>query len=132
MNKDNYVSLEVAQRLVDAEIVLETDMSWYFRNNEWILRQSGSVYEGNISIPAPCFAELWRELPGKIVGSDGIEYLLNLDKTKVTTTGGVVTIACYEDISSEGYTQKFFANINPADALAELLIWVKVTIKNLL
>ena len=112
MNKNNYVSLEVAQRLVDAGIVLETDMSWYFRNNEWILRQSGSVYEGNISIPAPCFAELWRELPWFALKDGGVR---NLQVKKYKT----FTAVCYDGTGSS------YININPADAIAELLILVK-------
>jgi len=126
MNQDNYCSLEAAQRLVDAGIVLDTECFYDLKSELHLNRgMTGKRLVREGCLPAPCFAELWRELPEKIVGSDGVEYLLSLDKTKVTTTGVVVTTACYEDVSSDGYTQRFFAKANPADALAELLIWVK-------
>lgn len=39
MNLLNYSSLEASKRLVEAGVVLETDISWY-KNIRWFLRQS--------------------------------------------------------------------------------------------
>lgn len=117
MNQDNYCSLEVAQRLVDAGIVLETDFYWVnniFRSNftvlpsDWkILPVQNENFQGE-TIPAPCFAELWKELS---LGSICVKH-------KVT---GVTS--CWSPDSS------YIENTNPADALAELLIWVKGQVK---
>lgn len=116
MNPLNYCTLEAAQRLVDAGIVLETDMCWYFVNNKWFLETSGRDYEGNISIPAACFAEVWRELP---CGTAAIHTF--------SMRGGHETLVTIDErtkgFSGVTYIPQIFKH-NPTDAAIELLIWV--------
>lgn len=108
MNTQNYASLEASKRLHDTGIVLETDyywclddsVGWYFRD------ESTFAFDVHESIPAASFAELWRELPDNV----------DLGRNKGINYAGL-------ELESGGY--KEFENINPADALAELLIWVK-------
>ena len=64
MNQDNYCSLEVAQRLVDAGIVLETECFYDLKSELHLNRgMTGKRLVREGCLPAPCFAELWRELP---------------------------------------------------------------------
>ena len=115
MNQDNYCSPEVAQKLVDACIVLETDWYWVklITKEEWVLSTLDNVvlkfYE---SIPAPSMAEVWRELPESITKGGTIQYL-EMGKT------GSKTYAAYD------FADDYVLFDNPADVLAELLIWVK-------
>jgi hypothetical protein len=64
MNPNNYATLEACQRLVDAGIVLETDIYWC-DNLGWIsLRSKQDTPEENCDwkiYPAPSMAEVWRE-----------------------------------------------------------------------
>jgi hypothetical protein len=109
MNRDNYVTLEAAQRLVDAGIVLETDTYWIkfaqTGNGPDTRRYVLSRYQTPGFIPTYTFAELWRELP---VGT-----------IMVKEPDG---ISCVHSFKIE---QSKASNTNPADALADLLIWVK-------
>jgi hypothetical protein len=115
MNQDNYVTQPVAQKLVDAGIVLETDavwVKWYFGRSiltcrdpfEWRLMYKELTLDGSETIPAPSFAEIWRELPS------GTRVINRDIKTQV-----YINYADKDDIF----------NTNPADAIAEFLIWVK-------
>ena len=109
MNQENYCSLEAAQRLVDAGIVLETDSVWFRFTVGWQLIKKDSGYIYDERLPAPCFTEVWRELPFQ-------SYIKMLDD------GSSIAWICDEErdlISHECWST------NPADALAELLIWVK-------
>ena len=113
MNELNYASLEASKKLVDNGIVLdEVDFMWFERETEdWILIPSDSVsikaFQDGHAYPAPCFTEVWRELPEGTVCKkqpDGI--------TKAYTD---------EPFSN----LKVMFNTNPTDALIELLIWAK-------
>ena len=123
MNKDNYCSLEAAQKLVDAGIVLETDFvwrlgadGWKLLNKDWVTNMMSNTYE---SYPAPSFAEIWRELPDEIeLEDDGGSIALSVFKSGKTTYAGY-----YLNKDEEVYEEK--ESSNPADALAELLIWAK-------
>lgn len=100
MNELNYATLPASKRLVEAGIVLETDLMWRKvigndRKEYFLL----SEFEGEI--PAPCMGEVWRELPN---GADII-------KQKDNTVGW------------SGEKRVF--NYNPTDALVDLLIWVR-------
>jgi hypothetical protein len=72
MNPNNYCTLKAAQRLAAAGIVMETEAVWYRRWDrsdliELCLRSQKPLY---VIYPAPCFAEVWRELPednGKLI-----------------------------------------------------------------
>ena len=98
MNKNNYATLEAAQRLYDAGIVFETDTIYGPRGD---LLYKALVECGTGDIPAPSMAEVWRELPR---GS----YLLQ------GNTGSI----CWNDKIS-------YYNTNPTDAQIDQLIWVK-------
>jgi hypothetical protein len=121
MNQDNYVSREVAQKLVDAGIVLETDCIWLLIKSPdaYRLRVKEGLTLGNgcNGYPAPCFAELWRELPSRFNGM-GL-----LTTTKHYTKD--VSICGYDSYENEDWISESFTNQNPADALAELLIWAR-------
>jgi hypothetical protein len=117
MNKNNYCTLEAAQRLVDAGIVLETEaiwVKWYFGSStvydrdpyEWRLMYKGLSESDCGSIPAPSMAEVWRELPAG------------------------TTLYRGNDLSEAFIYPPFRSKIskidaNPTDALIDLLIWVK-------
>ena len=110
MNTQNYASLEASKRLHDAGIVLETDFvwrlgadGWKLLTKDWVRDMMSNTYE---SLPAPSMVEVWRELPDNV----------DLGRNKGINYAGL-------ELESGGY--KEFENINPADALAELLIWVK-------
>ena len=106
MNKDNYCSLEAAQKLADAGIVLETDCV-YNKYGKLVL-----VTALPDSIPAPSMAELWRELPESITKGGTIQYL-EMGKT------GSKTYAVYD------FADEYVLFDNPTDALIDLLVWLK-------
>jgi hypothetical protein len=114
MNKDNYVTLPVAQRLVAAGIVLETEQYWYISplGSVWRIRLGDELTSTmklpQFSIPAPSMSELWRELPSFA------SYKYPTGEAEVWLENGrenIISPSCVD--------------INPCDALAELLIWVK-------
>ena len=111
MNPNNYASLEASKRLVEAGIVLETDVWWAVGHQsktfqlltkndaqQWIKDREGDIY------PAPSMAEVWRELP-------------------------LGTRAYRGEVFTEAYLKTYKHDViiseNPADALIDLLIWVK-------
>jgi hypothetical protein len=118
MNKLNVASLSASKKLVDNGIVLETDavwVKWYFDGStpynrepyEWRLQYKALTQTDFESIPAPCFTEVWRELPFQ-------SYIKKLDD------GSTLVWICDDDIESN-----MIANTNPTDALIDLLIWLK-------
>jgi len=115
MNTQNVASLEACKRLVDAGIVLETDMSWCLSNNNY---EGVDKWELNITahlkgmtrlysriIPAPSMAEVLKELPNNTA------FLKN--KIYYASTGG------------KDNAYKEFISTNPTDALIDLLIWTR-------
>jgi hypothetical protein len=135
MSELDHASLSASKKLVENGIMLETDavwVKWYFDGSilsdrnpyEWRLQYKALIQTDFESIPAPCFMEVWRELPEVHKTESGIECRLQLDKIR-RNDGVVVSSAQYVYGDEDQYVIKFFANINPADALAELLIWVK-------
>lgn len=127
MNEQNYTSLPVSKKLVENGIVLETEVYWrvwdgningvHDSGSELVtLDEKKSLQDQNSEVrdipgadihyyPAPSFAELWRELPDSTCVNKDFDY------TK-----------CWVD---NNLILKVFQNVNPAYALAELLIWVK-------
>ena len=104
MNNLN-ASLEASKRLVDAGIILETD---FIYNSDGKLLYSPLVERRDGDIPAPSMEEVWRELPEQ---HDG-EYLrLFKDEGK--------TFCGYGEYADR------WGNENPADALIDLLIFVR-------
>lgn len=111
MNEQNYASLEASQRLVDAGIVLETETVWFFSTTGWELVQRYAQHPVNRHYcPAPSMAEAWRELPERV----------NNMTLKVRKSGDNTEV-CYD--SHGPYVLK--VNTNFADALIDLLIWVR-------
>jgi hypothetical protein len=125
MNELDHASLEASKKLVDSGIVLETDYYWatYSESTLQSIRDAGKAYPrpylvtkesihekhrtGHGYYPAPCFTEVWWELPGGTVCKkqpDGI--------TKAYTD---------EPFSN----LKVMFNTNPTDALIELKIWLE-------
>lgn len=122
MNEQNYTSPEVSKKLVENGIVLETDavwVKWYFDGStlndrnpyEWRLVYKSLVEADRETIPACSFAELQRELPSLIH-----KHQLTI-KSEVSKV--IVGYSCRED------WLYYVRNTNPADALAELLMFVR-------
>ena len=108
----NYCTLEPSRRLVEAGIVLETDC-WRdlgVNPDKIIPWPSGIGRNHPEIIPAPSMAELWRELPELYEGYRLIVYKY-----------GDKSLVAYEK-DNEPYILS--GSANPADAFAELLIWV--------
>ena len=111
MDERNVATLEASKKLVDNGIVLETEAvwrlgadGWKLLSRDWVTSMMSNTYE---SYPAPCFTEVWRELPDGTVCKkqpDGI--------TKAYTD---------EPFSN----LKVMFNTNPTDALIELKIWLE-------
>jgi hypothetical protein len=119
MNKDNYVTLPVAQRLAAAGIVLETEQYWYISplGSVWRIRLGDELTSTmklpQFSIPAPSMSELWRELP---------EFY---DRgRKMFTTQESMHCCGYQRVNYSMSSEVFFST-NPCDSLAELLMFVK-------
>jgi len=111
MNKGNCCSLEISQKLVDAGIVLDTDAYWIRVANSPLML-CDSKYGADEYYPAPSMAELWRELPESIGKGRAIQYM-EMGKAHGKT------YAAYD------FADDYVLFDNPADALAELLIWVR-------
>jgi hypothetical protein len=120
MNPNNYASLEMSRKLVEAGIVLETDFCRDLGTNpvKVVPWPEGVEHNHPDFLPAPSMAELWAELPESTseYGTKERCYLScqkGVDRT--------YTSYCYTDgdLVVEHY------DINPCDALAKLLIWVK-------
>jgi hypothetical protein len=129
MNPNNYASLEAAQRLVDAGIMLEkTDCVWIYARHiplkgagrTWQLFDRRSLMAVEVTeqrpdcmIPAVQFAEVWRELPE--------EYCLNAPdpvRYKMLTT----SCAGYHSGGKDaGVWIPYSTNV--VDALIDLYIW---------
>ena len=118
MNELDHASLEASKKLVDSGIITKTDAAWYQDVLEcWNLLPISDYDDDLFSrrIPAPCFTEVWRELP------EGI---------KVNGSWAPLFINKIRDVASVGYRIEHhvivhFSSKNPTDALIELLVWVK-------
>ena len=111
MNKDSYCSLEMSKKLHEVGIELETDCVWVddfvLDKQEWhLLTQqvygNNSFHYDHECFPAPSMSELWREIGFSLIGVQG-EY----------------------EFSCSCQNSEIYSSVNPADALAELLIWVR-------
>lgn len=119
MNELDHASLEASKKLVDSGIITKTDAAWYQDVLEcWNLLPISDYDDDLFSrrIPAPCFTEVWRELPATIE-IDGETYNLCCHKI-----GGV---NCAEYVSDLPETVGSVYGVNMADNLIELLVWVK-------
>lgn len=104
MNELNYASLEVSKKLVEAGIILDTDTVWRLDkiNNGYFLTNCNPM-SITTDTPAASMVEVWRELPNRAI--------CNHDAYSGIT-------GCWTRDSP------FIQNTNPANALAELLIWL--------
>jgi len=114
MNPLNYTTLEASKRLMETGVKLETDAVWFESLTGWIIAPLSNRYEE--SIPAYSFSTLWRELPESIVVDNTTYKCKHLTMEKMGQ--GESTIAYYRP------NGLVFENINPCDALADLLVWV--------
>lgn len=128
MNPDNYASLEASKRLVDAGIMLETDMAWTYMPKDlyraefraetiwkWRLvdRKEGVCGKW---FPAPAWPEVWKELPdGIVVNGSYAELYFMKNEHEVNYCGYSVEYHVVSEVKAN----------NPTDALIELLIWVR-------
>jgi len=114
-NPDNYGTLEACQRLQAAGIVLETECSWWQDMTRLWSVVATEDYPYADLIPAPCFTEVWRELPERqtIYGC-----ICEIIFTKV----GPLHLACYSWIYEA--MSPVFKQANPIDTLIDLLIFV--------
>ncbi len=117
MKESNYCSLEVSKRLVDVGIEIDTECQWIkisqTGNGCDTRRYVLSMCKTDGFIPAPTFVEIWAELPKEY--NDGV---LCMMATEVGVEVG------YYSYNNEDMLYSLNAT-NPADAAAELLIWVK-------
>lgn len=117
MNEANYASLEASKRLVDKGIVLETEAVWRKKRDKtgyYLSRKA--LYHRTSDIPAPSMAEVWRELPATIPDR-GLYAPMKLRKA-----GDGKTWVSYFRVGSQ-IIDSIKADINPTDALINLLIW---------
>ena len=124
MNELDYATLEASKRLLDAEIVLETEVYWYLgQSGEWKLiyvpptitarltpfQIMQPVIEAKEAIPAPCFAEVWRELPET-------DELMDLVREYA-----MATLEGWQVINIQRYVFNLFRDVN---RMIDLLIWI--------
>ncbi|MBE3145097.1 MAG: hypothetical protein IMZ61_14440 [Planctomycetes bacterium] len=95
MNPLNYATLPACQKLAEKGIVLETERFWYLSPfDKWELSHDYDGLKDIEHIPAPSMAEVWRELPE------------------------------FAHCGAPWNAMRQEKNINPTDALIDLLIWV--------
>ena len=112
MNPLNYASLEASKKLVENGIVLETDAVWGKLDTcDYGLFYSWQ-YANDDCIPAPCFTEVWRELPW-VIDNYG---LISMNK--------VDNITCCGYRKGMAIREPKFESENPTDAIIDLLVWL--------
>ncbi len=121
LNPLNHCTQPAAQRLVDKGIVLETEAVWASNGLDCCLIEKDRVMSCFPTIPAPSMAEVLRELPDEYVYHDEGKDIYDhsrpiLKKCKDYYVAGY---------PSEHYGFKMFDNVNPTDALIDLLIFTK-------
>ena len=114
MNELNYATREASKRLVDAGIVLVTDVKWYrssITGKNYLTVGLGVPPDccPFSDVPAPSIAEVWRELPET---THLIRLHDGLNEASIPEKDG-------------DFCQVLSENINPIDALIDLLIWVR-------
>ena len=123
MNQNNYASLEAAQRLHDAGIVLETDCFWgEVAGRGWIIIAPLEYFREDVKKngpPAPSMAEVWRELPKDTA------VCKNDSETWAQVEYGYGGGGFDSKESADKTLDSTQRNTNPTDALIDLLIWVR-------
>jgi hypothetical protein len=112
MNPLNHASLEASRRLQAKGIMLETEKNWYILDGK--AQEYSWLRTEETIIPRPLMAEVWRELP-EILDDSNYCYRLRLSRF------GGKTKSFYE--AENGFTKGEFRNVNPTDALIDLLIF---------
>ena len=125
MDELNYASLSASKKLVENGIVLETDAVWGKLDTcDYGLFYSWQ-YANDDCIPAPCFTDVWKELPEEY---DTETRHLELQVDKIKRVDEVIVTSAnyiYNDTENGCCVYKFFAKENPTDALIDLLVWLK-------
>jgi hypothetical protein len=126
MNPNNYTSLEMSRKLVEARIHLyHIDMVWcIFTDGRIVLMTDQEakkiVHQKNVKElrSAPSMSELWRELP------KGFDYKDNwAEICMVKSRMDDLTYCSYNLPKDKSVCGSVKRNTNPCDALAELLVW---------
>lgn len=120
MNLKNYCTLEYAQKLVEHGIVLETDAVWASDLT------GGHVLVNNAPdwvdvIPAPCFQDVWNELPESFEHEGERAWLCVTKSRKDNNT----TYCSYYLSNDRAVCSSKKHNANPTNAAIDLLIFVK-------
>lgn len=114
MNPKNYASLRSSQSLFEAGIILDTEAYWCLVGKEFQLKEKDNI---SVCYPAPTMYEAWEQLPVSVItGCMGFFRNISDNNDHKCLVGYKNSIA--------GYLVSF-TNINPADAIIDLLIWYK-------
>ncbi len=117
MNSNNYCTQPYAQKLVDAGIWIK-DTDYFYANTfsevGWLLRKEDEFNQEDEFIPAPCFTEVWKELPE--LYNDGRKCLMQIEG---------ISVVGYSKGNGFDSSCNFTSNGNLADAVIDLKIWVK-------
>lgn len=117
MKYENWASPDVCQKLKAAGITINTDFYWFAKGDgTWSVEMRDYFTDNNVLF-AVSMAELWRELPVQL-SHNILLYEPRIDKFEELTY-------CYYHWFGEILSGSGVAKENPADALAELLIFVK-------
>jgi hypothetical protein len=122
MNPLNYATFEASQRLHAKGIVLETEVDWHHVvGGDWYLLPHKSVKSNEFDeiIPAPSMAEVWRELPEGFWYENKWTWVCVTKSRKNSST----TYCAYYTPDDKAVCGSKRRNINPTDALIDLLIW---------
>jgi len=112
MNPNDYASLEMSRRLVEAVIVVETEKVWRFpADGSRPFLTDAEPMRYSTDCPALSMAEAWRELPSEVDG-----YYLTIGKLS--------------DMTKASHGPSYNAlrgglSDNPTDALCDLLLFTK-------
>ena len=114
MNPLDYGTREACEKLFKAGVVLETEHCWYpsIFLDKWLLKNS--KWKDGKKLPAVSMSEVWRELPQEYTDDELVGSLMLWKEDKFTAVGYWWHDQCRISVR----------NLNPADALIDLLIWV--------
>jgi len=117
----NIASFRACKRLIDAGIVLKTNVRWRVNHKDNNYPPSCLAEEGEChseaSLPAPSLGELWTLIPPKLVINRDL-YYLEIEKH----SNGQITVFYRSDKKAPIWTR----NANLADALVNLIVYLKI------
>lgn len=122
MNELNHPTLKACKRLHEAGIVMETEAVWRFPKDGIPFLTISEPMRYSTDVPVPSMAELLRDLPHEKVYHEDDSPLYE---------HAVLVLEKLTDHYRVGYPAyhfgyKMFDNTNPADALIDLRIWLRV------